>query len=168
METPLESRKIEVGPEGLAHLNTTRKWTMFLAILGFVFLGLMLIIGVTAGSLVKGMLSGLSGMQGMEGMEGMEGVDVAGAAGGLAGGLMIFFILIFAVIYFFPLFYLLKYSSHSKKAVETLDANELTLALKFMKKYWVYMGILIIVLLAIYLLLFIVAGASMAMLSGIK
>jgi hypothetical protein len=44
METPLENRKIEIGQETLNHLNTTRKWAMFHAIIGFIFLGLILII----------------------------------------------------------------------------------------------------------------------------
>ena len=160
MENLEETSKVEIGHESLGYLNTTRKWTMFFAILGFVAIGLMIIGGLFFGTLFKGAMSGLSGM---EGMEGMEGMDVASTAGGFLGTFMFIMILIFAAIYFFPMLYLLKFSQHSKKAIANLDSAELTLALKYLKSYWVYLGILVIVVLAIYLLVLLLAGgASMA------
>ena len=162
MENLQENSKIEIGHEGLGYLNTTRKWTMFFAILGFVAIGLMLLGSLFFGALFKGAMSGFSGM---EGMEGMEGMDVARTAGGFAGVLMFIVVLVFAVIYFFPMFYLLKFSVLSKKAIESLDASGLTQALKYLKSYWVYLGILVIIVLALYLLIFIIAGgATMAFL----
>jgi hypothetical protein len=162
MENLQETSKIEIGQESLSYLNKTRKWTMFFAILGVVAIGLMLIGGLFAGSLFKGAMSGLSGM---EGMEGMEGMDVAKTAGGIAGTFVFIMILIFAVIYFFPMLYLLRFSQHTKRAIANLDSNELQLAFKNLKSYWVYLGILVIIVLAIYLLVFvIIGGASMAFL----
>jgi len=46
METISEDRKIEMGPEILSYLNSTRKWTTFLSVLGFIFLGLMIVAGL--------------------------------------------------------------------------------------------------------------------------
>jgi hypothetical protein len=46
MEPTSEERKIEIGPEILNSLNSTRKWTTFLAVLGFIFLGLLIIAGL--------------------------------------------------------------------------------------------------------------------------
>ena len=159
MENNLENRKIEIGQESLGYLATTRKWTMFFAILGFVFIGIMLIVGLLAGSLISGLTSGLSGSSGMEG---------AKAAGGIASILVFIVILIFAVIYFFPLLYLLRFSRHTAKAIANLDSNEMQLAFKNLKSYWKYIGILIIIVLVIYLIVFIVAGSSLAFLSGLK
>jgi len=100
----------------------------------------------------------------MEGMDGMDGFGAAKAAGGIAGTFMFIVILIFAAIYFFPMLYLLKFSQHTKKAIATLDANELLLAFKNLKSYWVYLGILVIIILAIYILVFaVVGGGAMAM-----
>jgi hypothetical protein len=157
MENLQENSKIEIGHEALGYLNTTRKWTMFFAILGFVAIGLMLLGGLFAGALFKGAMSGLSGM---EGMEGMEGMDVARSAGGFAGTMVFILILVFAVIYFFPMFYLLKFSTLSKNAIANLDSSGLTQAFKHLKSYWVYLGILVIIVLAIYLLIFIIAGGA--------
>jgi len=74
-------------------------------------------------------------------------------------------ILVFAVIYYVPMFYLLKFSTLSKNAIANLDASGLTQAFKYLKSYWVYLGILVIIVLAIYLLIFLIAGgATMAFL----
>jgi hypothetical protein len=163
MENSLENKKVEIGQEALGYFDTTRKWTMFFAILGFIGLGLMLVIGLVAGSLIRKFTSGMSGVEGMEGMG-----SSMGAAGGMASVMMIIVMLIFAAIYFFPLLYLLKFSQHAKRAVATCDANEMTLAFKNIKSYWKYMGILVIILLAVYLIIFLIFGASMAFLTGLK
>jgi heme/copper-type cytochrome/quinol oxidase subunit 2 len=132
---------------------------MFLAILGFIGLGLMLILGLLAGSFMSAFSSKMSGMEGMEG---------ARAVGGFASVLVFIFLLIFAVIYFFPLLYLFRFSRHTANAVANLDANEMRLGLKNLKSYWKYIGILIIVVICLYLLVFIIAGSSIAMLSGLR
>jgi heme/copper-type cytochrome/quinol oxidase subunit 2 len=165
MENSLENKKIELGQEALGYLDSTRKWTMFFAILGFIFMGLMLIGSLTLGSLIGGLASGMSNMQGIEGA---ETLDTVKAAGGFAGTMVFIVMLIFSAIYFFPLFYLFRFSRHSKKAVAEQDANEMTLALKNMKMYWKYIGILVIIMLAVYLIFFLIFGASMAFLSGLK
>ncbi len=162
MENSLENKKIEVGQLSLAYLDTTRKWTMFFAILGFVVMGILLILGLVAGSFLTSFTSKMSGMEGMEGMEG------ASAAGGIASIFIFIGILIFAVIYFFPLFYLFRFSRHTKNAVANLDAQELELGLKNLKSYWRYIGILTIIVLAFYLIVLIVAGGSLAILSGLR
>jgi hypothetical protein len=162
MENSLENKKVEIGQEALGYLDTTRKWTMFFAILGFIGLGLMILIGLVAGSIIRRFTSGMSGM------EGMEGMSSAGAVGGMATVMMVIILLIIAVIYFFPLLYLLKFSQHAKNAVATGDSNEMTLALKYQKSYWKYLGILVIILLVVYLIIFLIFGASMAFLSGLK
>jgi hypothetical protein len=168
MDLTSENSKIEIGPEGLGYLNTTRKWTMFMAILGFIGIGLMIFGGLALSFIMKGVSSALPAMEGMEGLEGIEGVDVAGAATGIASGMMMVMFLIIAVIYFFPVLYLFKFSKHTKKALETNDAAELTLGLKNLKSYWLYLGVLVIIALSVYLIIFLVAGASLAFLSGIK
>ena len=48
-EKKKEEKKIEIGQDTLDILNTTRKWTMFLAILGFIGIGVLLGAGVVTG-----------------------------------------------------------------------------------------------------------------------
>ena len=164
MENSLENKKVEIGQEALGYLDTTRKWTMFFAILGFIILGVMLVGSIVAGTFLRSLTS----MGGMEGGEGLEGMNSMRMAGGFASVLFFIVILIVAVIYFFPMFYLLKFSNHAKRAVANADANEMTLAFKNIKSYWKYLGILVIILLAVYIIIFLIFGASMAFLGGLK
>ncbi len=71
------------------------------------------------------------------------------------------------VVYFFPILYLFRFSKHTAKAISTLDKEELYKAIKNLKSYFVYIGILIIIVLAVYAVALIVAGTSMAFLNGL-
>jgi hypothetical protein len=148
METPLENKKIEIEQETLKHLNTTRKWAMFLAIIGFIILGLIVIIGLIAGTFLTAFNSG--------------GKDL-----GIPESLMFVPILLLAVIYFFPVLFLFRFSKHTSHAVQTLDKLELHKAIKNLKLCFVYIGVLIIIILSLYIVVLIVAGSSMAFLKGL-
>jgi hypothetical protein len=148
METPLENRKIEIEQETLKHLNTTRKWAMFLAIIGFIILGLIVIIGLIAGTFLTAFNSG--------------GKDL-----GIPESLMFVPILLLAVIYFFPVLFLFRFSKHTSHAVQTLDKLEFHKAIKNLKSCFVYIGVLIIIILSLYIVVLIVAGSSMAFLKGL-
>lgn len=148
METPLENKKIEIEQETIKHLNTTRKWAMFLAIIGFIILGLIIIIGLIAGTFLTAFNSG--------------GKDL-----GIPESLMFVPILLLAVIYFFPVLFLFRFSKHTSHAVQTLDKLEFHKAIKNLKSFFVYIGVLIIIFLSLYIVVLIVAGSSLAFLKGL-
>lgn len=148
METPLENKKIEIEQETIKHLNTTRKWAMFLAIIGFIILGLIVIIGLIAGTFLTAFNSG--------------GKDL-----GIPESLMFVPILLLAVIYFFPVLFLFRFSKHTSHAVQTLDKLEFHKAIKNLKSFFVYIGVLIIIILSLYIVVLIVAGSSLAFLKGL-
>jgi hypothetical protein len=148
METPPENRKIEIEHETLKHLNTTRKWAMFLAIIGFIFLGLLVIIGLIAGTFLTAFNSGEKSL-------------------GIPESLMFVPILLLAVIYFFPVLFLFRFSKHTSHAVQTLDKMEFHKAIKYLKSCFVYIGVLIIIILSLYIVVLIVAGSSLAFLKGL-
>ena len=148
METQLENRKIEIEDETLRHLNATRKWAMFLAIIGFIFLGVMIVIGLIAGTFLTAFNSGEKGL-------------------GIPESLMFLPVLLLAVIYFFPVLFLFRFSKHTSHAIQTLDKVEFHKAIKNLKYYFTYIGILIIIILALYIAILIVAGSSMAFLKGL-
>ena len=148
METPLENKKIEIEQKTIKHLNTTRKWAMFLAIIGFIILGLIIIIGLIAGTFLTAFNSG--------------GKDL-----GIPESLMFVPILLLAVIYFFPVLFLFRFSKHTSHAVQTLDKLEFHKAIKNLKSFFVYIGVLIIIILSLYIVVLIVAGSSLAFLKGL-
>jgi hypothetical protein len=148
MKAPLENKKIEIEQQTLTHLNTTRKWAMFLAIIGFIFLGLIIIIGLIAGTFLTAFNSGEKGL-------------------GIPESLMFVPILLLAVIFFFPVLFLFRFSKHTSHAIQTLDKLELHKAIKNLKSYFAYIGILIIIIFSLYVVVLIVAGSSMAFLKGL-
>ncbi len=148
METNPEPRKIEIDEQTLKYLNTTRKWAMFLAIIGFIFVGLIIIIGLIAGTFLTAFNSGEKGL-------------------GIPESLMFIPVLFIALIYFFPVLFLFRFSKHTSHAIHTLDKQVLNRAIKNLKLYFAYIGILIIIVLLIYIIALIVAGTSMAFLKGL-
>ena len=129
-------------------LKETAKWTKFLAILGFVGIGLMVL-----GSLV--MLFAPSSL--------MSNGDFP------FGGkiFMMHLYLAFAVLYYFPISYLYQFSENTKKAIENNDNNAIRDAFEFLKSHYKFMGILTIILLAFYAIIIFIgligAGAAAMM-----
>ena len=129
-------------------LKETAKWTKFLAILGFVGIGLMVL-----GSLV--MLFVPSSLM---------------SNGDFPFGGKIFMMLLylaFAVLYYFPISYLYQFSENTKKAIENNDNNAIRDAFEFLKSHYKFMGILTIILLAFYAIIIFIgligAGAAAMM-----
>jgi hypothetical protein len=148
MEASLETRKIEIEQETLKHLNTARKWAMFLAITSFIFLGLVVIIGLIAGTFLTAFGTGEKGL-------------------GIPDSLMFIPVLLIGAIYFFPVLFLFRFSKHAHHAILTLDKLALHKAIKNLKACFAYIGILIIIILTLYILVLIVAGSSMAFLKDL-
>ena len=129
-------------------LKETAKWTKFLAILGFVGIGLMVL-----GSLV--MLFAPSSLM---------------SNGGFPFGGKIFMMLLylaFAVLYYFPISYLYQFSENTKKAINSNDNVAMRNAFEFLKSHYKFMGILTIILLSFYAIIIFIgligAGAAAMM-----
>jgi hypothetical protein len=109
-----------------AHLLVTRKWSMFLSILGLIISALMIIA-----------------------LFALLAFNAMGAA--FPFGLNMFFpYLLLMLCYFFPLYYLLQFSKYSKQAIEQRDSNLLTLAIFNLKRHYRFLAILIIIMLILY------------------
>lgn len=146
MEPNLESRKIELEKNTLNYLNTTRKWSMFLAILGFIIIGVLLIMGLFTGTFLSIFNSG----------------DIGS---GVSGELILVLIFLFGVILFFPVYFLFQFSKHMANAVQSLDKHEINRAFKNLKSCFVFIGVMVIIIMVLYVIA--VAGLS-ASLSFLK
>jgi magnesium-transporting ATPase (P-type) len=147
MNTLIEDRKIEMGPEILDHLNSTRKWTMFLSVLGFIFLGLLIVAGLSASLFLTTFKTSEVNL-------------------GIPESLMIFLFIIIGTIYFFPVFYLFRFSRNIRDAIQNLDKQKLQKGFRNLRIYFTYIGIMVILVLTIYLVALLFAGASMSFLKG--
>jgi amino acid transporter len=148
METPLENRKIEIDQETLRHLNTARKWAMFLAITGFIFLCLVIIIGIIAGTFLTAFSSGEKNL-------------------GIPEFLVIIPLIVLVAVYFFPVLFLFRFSKHTSHAIQNLDKLEFHKAIRNLKSYFAYIGIITIIVLSFYIVIIIITGSTMDFLKGL-
>jgi hypothetical protein len=140
---------LNVDPAISAHLSEAARWGRFLAIVGFIFCGLIIIIGLVA----------LASVGSLEREFGGRG---SGFGSGLGAGLFVVYILI-AVIYFFPCLFLLRFSNAMKIAIAANDQVQLTESFKNLKVMFRYVGILTIIILCFYALALIVGVLGAAM-----
>ena len=147
METSSEDKKIEMGPEILDQLNSTRKWTMFLSVLGFIFLGLLIVAGLATSLFLTTFKTTEANL-------------------GVPESMMILIFIIVGAIYFFPVFFLFRFSRNTRDAIQNLDQQKLKKGLRNLRLYFTYIGIMVIVVLTIYAVALLFAGASMSFLKG--
>jgi hypothetical protein len=67
------------------------------------------------------------------------------------------------VIYFFPIYYLWRFSQYSRQAIESYDTEDLAIALRYLRLHYTFMGILVIIAFVFY----IVAGIFMVTSGGL-
>jgi hypothetical protein len=140
-EKKKEERKIEVGQDTLDILNTTRKWTMFLAIIGFIGIGVLLGAGVVTGLFLTVFNTTETNL-------------------GFPESFVFVAVIFLALVYFFPVLYLFRFSKHIAEAIRTYDKTKLHEAFWNLRAYYFYIGILVIVVLSIYIIFLIALGAS--------
>ncbi len=142
MENNTIKENLEINPETLKYLNTTRKWTMFLSILGFIGLGTFIIGGLIAAVFLSVFNT---------------------ARTGLAEWMVITIIFVVGVIAFIPVLYLFRFSKNMAQTVKTSDQQALIKSFRNLKSYYVFTGVIVIVTIAIYVAAFIIAGASVSL-----
>ncbi|MBZ4036615.1 DUF5362 family protein [Flavobacterium sp. 17A] len=144
MEETSAFEKFELQLDSTAKdfLKETAKWAYFLSILGFIGLGFLVLIAIFAGAIFSTVGNSMPGM---------------GAYGSSFGAMMTFAYLLMAALYFFPIYYLYKFSSNAKKAFRDNDSGALTDSFGYLKSHYKFIGVLMVVLLAIYALIFVFA-----------
>ena len=142
-QSPFETFELQVNETAAQYLKESAKWSMFLAIMGFIGIGFMIIAALVMGTV----MSSVSSMGGN-----------ASPLGAMTGYISVLYIAM-ALIYFFPVYYLYKYASDMKEALSTRDNESLTTAFGFLKSHHKFLGISIIVIMSLYLLIIIGAIA---------
>lgn len=135
-----ESLGATLTNESISFLKEAGKWAYFLGILGFVFVGFM-VIGAFSMGTVMSSLGSLGG----------------NAYSGVSGGMITVLYLIFAAIYFFPVYYLYNFGKKVKEAFLNNDTVVLTESFKNLKSHYKFVGILSAIILGFYLLVLLIA-----------
>jgi MFS family permease len=147
METNPEDRKIEFGQGTLDDFNVMRRWALFIAIVGFIVLGLVILIGIITGVF-------------------LSFFNAREADQGIPAYAMVLIFIVLGVIYFLPALFLYKFSKHTNRAIHSPDKQEINRGIKYLKYYFVIIGLLIILGIVLYLVTFIITGASVSFLKG--
>lgn len=136
------AEELKLTNSGRSILSDIAKWTKFLSVLGFIFLGLSVIVILSAGILISVTNSY---------------VQPSAAYPYHPGMFQWFYAVIYLIIiaiYFVPLYFLYKFSVNTKNALKKDDTDVLTTAFSFLKKHYMFIGILTIIMLVIYLIAF--------------
>lgn len=137
--TELEELHLTSAAKGF--LRETSKWTFFLAILGFIGIGFLVIISFFVGTIFSTMPQ----------MQEMQDMPFS------FGPMLTIIYLAIAAIYFFPVYYLLQFSRKLKTALQTKNDETLTLAFEKLKSHYKFVGVFAIIIISIYALIFIVS-----------
>lgn len=127
------------------YLYETSKWGKFLAILGYIGLGLLILIAI--GMMLGGaMISQFSQTK---------------FPVGIMGGVYI----VMAIVYYFPVSFLHKFSNRIRQGLDLNNMTDITYGFKNLKSLYKFTGIATIVVLSLYIVIFIVGIIAAAMMA---
>lgn len=134
----IEKKPLEIPYSSIGEIDEIRKWSKFFSILGFIFIGLIIIVGLFFGSFFSILSGGIYPLP-------------------FPGFLMTFMYLALAVIYFFPVLYLFRFSNLAGKAIKTNDSEKIGKAFTNLRSHYRFIGIFTIIILGVYLIVAIIA-----------
>ncbi|MBL7737782.1 MAG: hypothetical protein JNK14_01095 [Chitinophagaceae bacterium] len=132
---------LSIDPMTRNHLAEAARWAKFLAIMGFIMCGLIVVIGIFAGSFFS--------MFADEGYGRYRDVDVD--AKGLGAVMAVVYVLL-ALLYFFPCLFLFNFAAKMKTALNAQNQELLNSSFQNLKKCFRYVGVLTIIILCLYVL----------------
>lgn len=138
---------LSIDPLAKSHLGEAAKWARFLAIMGMVMLALMILFGLFFSSLI-----GSNALNPYE-----DASEPSTSVGAYMGTAMAVIYFILALIWFFPLLYLLRFSGAVKTALNANDQQALNTSFFNLKRCFRYVGIVTIVVLVFYAIVFAIA-----------
>ena len=131
----LKSGQVEVTDNIKQHLLTTASWTRFLAIISFIFVGLMGVGSLIA--LIGALVTGFGPLM-----------------------LMALVYVVLTVVMVFPGLYLIRYAMSIEKGLGSNSQTEFEIAIENLKSFFKFMGIYTIVVISLYIIMMIVGFST--------
>lgn len=151
METPMPGTTI--SQLDAATLERTAKWARFMAIVGFVLVGIMVLISFFVGAMISWFIDMQQSMMSMSGMNDMPGMqpEIPANVLGMVGGFYTVALLLSALLYFFPSLYLYRFATRTLSSLKgPFNADLFHGALDAQRRLYTFMGVLTIVVLSFY------------------
>lgn len=130
--------ELQIDTLTISHLASTAKWAKFISIVGFIMSALIVLVAFFAGSL-------------------MSTFSPASNAGYMSGNFLTIIYLICALLFFLPNLFLFNYAGKMQQALNGNDQNALNNSFAQLKGYFRFIGIMMIVIISIYVLVFLLA-----------
>jgi len=148
-ESAFNKFELQLTQQAQDFVRETAKWATLLSIVGFIFIGFMVLAAFGMFAMGATMGSGFG-----NGAAGMGPMAAMGMFGGAAMGV---FFLVMAVFYFFPVLYLFKFASNAKNALNTNNTENLTTAFENLKSHYKFVGILTIIGISFYVIAIVIS-----------
>lgn len=139
--------QITINTKSKSFLKEIAKWAFFLSILGFIGIAFMLILALFSNVIFAAL---------QQSQPQTFPIDI--------GVTMTVTYLILAVIYFFPVYYLMKFSTKMKKALASKNDETLADAFELLKSHYKFIGVFTIIMMSLYIMLIVVTMVSGAFL----
>jgi len=138
-EKQTENFENQLTSAAVGYLQESAKWSKFMAIIGFVGIGLMVLVSLF-------MAIGFSVMK-------------SSNIPGLPFSMSVFSILyvLFAAIYFFPVYYLYQYATKTSAALHSKNKQLLADGLENLKSHHKFLGIFTLIIISLYGFIFVFA-----------
>jgi len=127
---------LQVDQTAMAYLRDAARWAKFLAVAGFIFCGLFVVVAIL-------FLSILSSLFNSVGASGVAGIGAAPIA---------FVYILIAILNFFPCLYLYNFATRMQVALSGNDQVQLNTSFKNMRAFYRFVGVMMIIALGFFLL----------------
>lgn len=127
--------ELELNESAKGFLKEAARWAYFLSILGFIGVGLMVVLAIFAGTIFGAIGHMIPGM---------------GMFGSAFGIIISIFYLLVAALYFFPVYYLYKFALNAKAAFQNKETESLSSAFSYLKSHYKFIGIMMISIMCFY------------------
>ncbi|MBS1655224.1 MAG: hypothetical protein JSU05_10295 [Bacteroidetes bacterium] len=145
---------LSIDTNSKAHLAEAARWAKFLAIIGFIVCGLVVVFGIFFGTIMSTLGSGA----------GYGRYSEMQAMGSGLGAMMAVLYILIALLYFFPTLFLYRFATKAKAALASNDQETLNVSFQNLKKMFRFVGILTLIVLSFYAIAILIgivaAGAS--------
>jgi len=136
-----QNSQIVITSQAKSFLKETASWAQFLAIIGFIGLGFLVLVGISMNYI-------------------MGSLGDTEAFGFYPTTYLTAFYLILALLYFFPVLNLYRFASNTKQALRTNDTQKLTEALGYLKSHYKIIGLITATFMALYILMIVGIGVA--------
>ncbi len=136
----IEDFELHLNEAAKRFLKEAAKWAYFLSILGYLGIGFIIVAAIFAGAIFTTIGSTMPG-------------EIVGKFGSAFGIMITVVYLLIATLYFFPIYYLNKFSSKLKLALRNNDPETLANSFEYLKSHYKYIGMMTLIILSFYVLI---------------